>query len=493
MKDLKILIDDLGLWAPYFPTDNLITTKEYLTTKHNHNTYLINLSEDLSYLGQGYYASLLAEANGDRVIPSVSTLNNLQHLEDLSFSLLNIRLNNQSVEILDRLSVDDRSGIKIYFGTSEYSGFSKLARKIFDAYNAPILQINFAKTLNSWQIQSLHTVSLQSLNDREESLFAQALSDFSTKVWRKPRLQKQYRYEMAILVDPNESLPPSNNQAIKKFIKAGRTLGVDVDLITKDDYARLPEYDGLFIRTTTQISHYSYAFAKKAEQNNLIVMDSTQTIMRCTNKVYLHNLLEKNHIAMPESYFVFRDDSAPDCDMLIEKLGLPMVLKIPDGSFSQGVKKAKSKEELSTLLSTLLTQSSIIIAQKYHYTDYDWRIGILNNKPLYACKYYMAPNHWQIVNHGKKNVTAGPAEAFGIHQVPKEVIKIAIKACRLIGRDLYGVDIKMIDDKPVIIEINDNPSIDHPWEDAYLGDELYSRIMLEFVNRMEHKRVHYDD
>jgi hypothetical protein len=278
MKDLKILIDDLGLWAPYFPTDNLITTKEYLTTKHNHNTYLINLSEDLSYLGQGYYASLLAEANGDRVIPSVSTLNNLQHLEDLSFSLLNIRLNNQSVEILDRLSVDDRSGIKIYFGTSEYSGFSKLARKIFDAYNAPILQINFAKTLNSWQIQSLHTVSLQSLNDREESLFAQALSDFSTKVWRKPRLQKQYRYEMAILVDPNESLPPSNNQAIKKFIKAGRTLGVDVDLITKDDYARLPEYDGLFIRTTTQISHYSYAFAKKAEQNNLIVMDSTQPL-----------------------------------------------------------------------------------------------------------------------------------------------------------------------------------------------------------------------
>ncbi len=51
----------------------------------------------------------------------------------------------------------------------------------------------------------------------------------------------------------------------------------------------------------------------------------------------------------------------------------------------------------------------------------------------------------------------------------------------------------MIDDKPLIIEINDNPSIDHPWEDAYLGDELYSRIMLEFVNRMEHKRVHYDD
>ncbi|GGG01273.1 MULTISPECIES: RimK family protein [Cysteiniphilum] len=493
MKGLRILVDHLDLWAPYFPTDNLQTTQDYLTTKHHHSAYLINLSDDTSYLGQGYYASLLAEANGDKVIPSVSTLNNLQHLGDLSFSLLNIRLNSQAIDVLEELNQDNTVHIKLYFGTSAYPGFGKLARKIFDIYNAPLLQIGFIKTANIWQIHSLTTISLQSLNDAEETFFANALSDFSTKVWRKPRSQKQYRYEMAILVDPDEALPPSNNQAIKKFIKAGRALGVDVDLITKEDYARLPEYDGLFIRTNTQINHYSYAFAKKAEENNLVVMDSTQTIMRCTNKVYLHNLMEKNHITMPESYFVFRRNTPPNCDELIEKLGLPIVLKVPDGSFSKGVKKAKTKEDLISELNNLLSQSSIIIAQKYHYTDYDWRIGVLNNKPLYACKYYMAPNHWQIVNHGKKNVTAGPAEAFGIHQVPKDVIKIALKACRLIGHDLYGVDIKMIDDKPAIIEINDNPSIDHPWEDAYLSDELYSRIMLEFVNRMEHKRVHYDD
>ncbi|WP_116964573.1 RimK family protein [Fastidiosibacter lacustris] len=493
MKELRILIDSPEAWTPYFPSDNVVLIKDYLMTREEKSYYLINLSENISYLGQGYYASLLAEANGDRVIPSVNTLNNLQHLDDLSFSLFNIRLSNACLETLDRIAVDNEAQIKIYFGQSEQQSFNKLARKIFDIYDIPILKLVFEKRLDIWQIKGLQVVPIKALNDVEETFFAQTLSEFSTKVWRKPRLRKQYRYEMAILVDPKEVLPPSNNKAIKKFIHAGRELGVDIDLITKQDYARLPEYDGLFIRTTTAINHYSYAFAKKAEENNLVVMDSTQTIMRCTNKVYLHNLMEKNKILMPESYFVFRDQEPLNSDELIEKLGLPMVLKIPDGSFSQGVKKVNDRKELNQLLDKMLAQSSIIIAQKYHYTDYDWRIGILNNKPLYACKYYMAPNHWQIVNHNKKYITAGPAEAFGIHQVPKDVIKIAIKACRLIGTDLYGADIKVIDNKPCIIEINDNPSLDHPWEDAYLDDELYSRIILEFVNRMEYKRVHYGD
>ena len=55
------------------------------------------------------------------------------------------------------------------------------------------------------------------------------------------------------------------------------------------------------------------------------------------------------------------------------------------------------------------------------------------------------------------------------------------------GNDLYGVDIKMCNDFPLVIEINDNPSIDAGYEDAYLGDELYRIILTEFARRMDSK------
>jgi len=46
---------------------------------------------------------------------------------------------------------------------------------------------------------------------------------------------------------------------------------------------------------------------------------------------------------------------------------------------------------------------------------------------------------------------------------------------------MYGIDIKMVENKPLIIEINDKPSIDADVEDAYAGDQLYITIMLEFL------------
>nr|MCX3323091.1 hypothetical protein [Bacillus paranthracis] len=80
---------------------------------------------------------------------------------------------------------------------------------------------------------------------------------------------------------------------------------------------------------------------------------------------------------------------------------------------------------------------------------------------------------------------------FAIHQVDKAVIKIALKAAKTIGNGLYGIDIKVVDNKPIIIEINDNPSIDSDIEDAYIGEQLYTTIMLEFLNRMNYKKLPY--
>ncbi|GAB4221943.1 MAG: RimK family alpha-L-glutamate ligase [Francisella sp.] len=486
MKTLKILIDDKDLWSPYYPYSNLVTTNEYLKNISTKPNYIINLSEHMNYLEKGYYACLLAHSNKDTIIPTVETLNSISHFEQ---TLLSSLANDKDYKYLNTLNID-YVDIKIFFGVANIKNIEKLAKKIFETYPAPILEVTLEKQNSLWKIKKISTGNISSLNESEQNIFANALNKFSSKVWRKRKIKKKYYYDLAILHDPNEILPPSDHKALKKFQKAANSLGIYTDLITKDDYMSLLEYDGLFIRTSTSINHYSYSFAKKAEDNNLVVIDDTKSIICCTNKVYLHNLMIKNKIPTPEGQLIFKNENI-SLKKLIDNLGLPIVLKIPDGSFSKGVKKANSIEELEQIIKEMFTQSAIIIAQKYYYTDFDWRIGILNNKPIYACKYYMAKGHWQITNHNKKNTQHGKTEAFAIHQVDKSIIKIALKATKLIGNGLYGVDIKVVDNKPIIIEINDNPSIDSDIEDAYIGDQLYTTIMLEFLNRMNYKKLPY--
>jgi len=76
-----------------------------------------------------------------------------------------------------------------------------------------------------------------------------------------------------------------------------------------------------------------------------------------------------------------------------------------------------------------------------------------------------------------------------VREAPAEVVKLALKATQTIGDGLYGVDLKQVGDKPVVIEVNDNPSIDAGVEDGYLGEDLYLRIMQEFLRRLELKRL----
>ena len=72
-----------------------------------------------------------------------------------------------------------------------------------------------------------------------------------------------------------------------------------------------------------------------------------------------------------------------------------------------------------------------------------------------------------------------------MHRVPAQVIRTALRACGLIGNGLYGVDLKETPEGPVVIEVNDNPSIDRGVEDALLGEELYRTLMAEFERRLE--------
>jgi glutathione synthase/RimK-type ligase-like ATP-grasp enzyme len=261
---------------------------------------------------------------------------------------------------------------------------------------------------------------------------------------------------------------------------------VNVELITRKDYQRLAEYDGLFIRETTAIDHHTFRFVQKAEHEGLVVIDSPTSILRCANKIFLAESFAKHGVPTPKTLMV-NPKQKDAADWLERELGYPLVLKIPDGAFSRGVYKVADKAALVDTLAKLRNASALVLAQEYFFTEFDWRIGVLNHQPIFACKYFMVKGHWQIYRHngGGQEADSGGFVTLPTFEAPKAVINAALKAVRPIGDGLYGVDIKEGKGRVAVIEVNDNPNIDHGVEDAFLKDRLYDMVIEDFVRRLE--------
>ena len=487
MPKFYVVVDNLEDWSPYHPSQDVITFNEYLhrTRKTDSNRVrIIVLSRRYKYLSTGYYCALLAEARGHHVLPSVRTLSDLGR-KDLA--VLQLGDMKKSLARLQPVFDRDYRVFRCWFGTCIEPELAPIARVVFERFPCPILEIEL-RYKKSWQIKSIKPVSLNKLESEEEqTAFAETFERFSNKIWRKPKTRKTYRYDLAILIDPNEEMPPSDAKALRRFVSAANQLGISADLIEKNDYMRLAEYDGLFIRETTMVNHHTYRFAKKAEAEGMVSIDDSTSILRCTNKIYLADLLQTHNIPTPRTEII-NDTSKKALLDLVEIIGFPMVLKIPDGSFSRGVVKVDDLSQLKEQCRVLMKKSALLLAQEFIFTGYDWRIGVLNNKPLFACRYYMVDDHWQIYQHEGGLVKSGGFDTLPTFEAPKPVLDVAIKATSLIGNGFYGVDIKQSENRVVVIEVNDNPSIEIGVEDKYLGDQLYLEIMQEFLNRMAARR-----
>ena len=484
-NNVLLLLDNLDDWKPYYETSSIASVSEYLKEKPSGKSskLVINLSNDYSCNSEGYYCSLLAQARGHKVIPGVDVINKLDSETGIRMTGALQKLCYQWM-IKNNIQEGTVWYLNIYFGKCKEKGLERIARFIFDNYPAPLLKVCL-NTRQRNQVETIQAIPLHSLSDEEQDFFASALDSFNKKIWRMPRLSRHTRYSLAILHDPNEPFPPSDKKALAKFLDMAKKVDIHAELITEEDSTRLMEFDALFIRATTSLHHYTFHLAQKARQNDMVVIDDPLSIIRCTNKVYLYELLEKEKIPVPASKLIFRTSENSFGD-IAEKLGSPFILKIPDGSFSHGTHKVNSEEDFKKAAATLFDSSAIILAQEYMPTEFDWRIGTLGGEALFACKYYMAKGHWQIYNHASKGKhQAGLVTTLPLYQVPRNVIKTALKATSLIGKGLYGVDLKVVNNKVVVIEINDNPNIDHKIEDAILGDELYYRLLNHFLRTLE--------
>lgn len=477
-----IVIDRPYSWEKSEIKATVISVKDYINNplyQNNSNFRVFNLCSSYKYQSFGYYVSLLASARGQRAIPSSSTIKDVQLanvVQSLSYELK---------EQVNRVLGKDKGEsilLEVYFGQTSISAYKTLATKLFQVFEVPLFSINFIKA-EKWIIKNIKVLTFKDLNtEKKDMVYHAAQKYFNKKRYHFPKLNN-YKYDLAILINPFEEYPPSNKEALEKFRKTANKKGMYVEFISKNDINKINEFDALLIRETTNVNHYTYELSRLAYAEGLVVIDDPWSILRCSNKIYQHELFKKNKIRTPKTIALTKNMSE---DNILEQLNYPAVLKQPDSAFSLGVIKVNDKTEAIHQLKSLFKKTDMVIGQEFLYSDFDWRIGVLDNKPLYACKYFMTKDHWQIYNwSSEEEEKSGNHETVAIAQVPEQILNTAVKASSLIGDGLYGVDLKFVDNKVYVIEVNDNPNIDFGVEDELLGDELYALIIDSLINRIE--------
>jgi glutathione synthase/RimK-type ligase-like ATP-grasp enzyme len=483
------VVDRASQWPFQIPGSSVVTARAYLTEPAytNHlKAKVVNLCKVNRYQGRGYYVSLLAEARGHEPTPGVKDLGDLQSAE------LRDALAQKVAQLAREIRHDESDVFELdaYFGRDPADAHGPLAQQLFAATHAPLLRAQFRKGEGGWALEKLAVIPASDVQPRHRAFLLAAATEYVTGDSRAPQAGGSGARTpvLAILHDPDAPDKCSNDEALRKFVEIAPKVGLRAELILPADVGRIEEFDALFIRTDPSVDNYTYPLARKCESLGMPVIDDPESVLRCSNKVFLDELLTQHGIPKPKTLKVH----AGNLREIVPALGLPLVLKVPDGAFGLGVCKIESEQELEAKAKEFFARSEMLIAQEWLPTEFDWRIGVFDGRPLFAAQYMMAPGHWQVHKREGEEHVEGDTVAFAIGEVPEVVVDTALRACNLIGRGLYGVDLKQSGEKCWLIEVNVNPNVDAGNEDQILGDAIYREILGVFARRIRARRKTLD-
>ena len=174
-------------------------------------TKLVNLSRSYNYQSKGYYASLLAEARGHRIIPTVETMLELreQKLYEHALPELEDALN-RCARRARRQPRPATFKLLFCFGIAHDPRFETVRAAAVRLVPLPGAGGHDHGRRAAGRSTASGPRPLAKLGPEEAQFFREALHQHTQRDWRDPKARSVAKYSLAVLYDPNEKLPPSS-------------------------------------------------------------------------------------------------------------------------------------------------------------------------------------------------------------------------------------------------------------------------------------------
>ena len=289
---------------------------------------------------------------------------------------------------------------------------------------------------------------------------------------------------IACFVEKYNFTDSREDDALQTFKRTAERMGHKFDFMFRESISEIPKYDAVFIRATTDPLYTAYVVSRTASELGLKVVDDPESIQICGNKIHQYSLFRKHNLPHIPTVFINKDDfHHKQLLEIFKEFGKPVVVKAPYTSFSRYVEKVACETSFREVSKRYFRKSDVLAVQKFVPTAFDWRVGVLDDKVLYVCKYMIPKGRWKhgAKLRGKPTFIWGRTVSLKVENAPTKLKELALNACKVIGHGLYGVDVKQVGDSYVLVEVNDNPSIYAGYEDLRSKD-LYRKIIAYLVD-----------
>ena len=214
----------------------------------------------------------------------------------------------------------------------------------------------------------------------------------------------------------------------------------------------LTGYDAIIPRIGAKRTFYGTAIVRQFETLGTYLVNSSLAITRSRDKLRSQQLLAMKGVDMPITGIA---NVPSDVDDLIKTVGgAPLVIKLIEGTQGVGVVLAETKKAAESVIQTLMGLNANIIVQEYikESAGSDIRCFVVGDKVVASMERKAAPGEFRANIH-----QGGHASAIKITKAERE---IAIKACKIMGLKMAGVDLLRSERGPLVLEINSSPGLE---------------------------------
>lgn len=209
--------------------------------------------------------------------------------------------------------------------------------------------------------------------------------------------------------------------------------------------------DAIIPRIGASVTFYGTAVVRQFEMMKVFTTTESQALVRSRDKLRSLQILSRANINLPKTAFT---DYSKDSDGMIKKVGgPPCIIKLLEGTQGVGVLLAETKSAAHSVLEAFQGLNARVMVQEFikEAGGADIRAFVIDGVVVGAMKRQGKEGEF------RSNLHRGGSATF--IELSEAEENMALKAAKVLGLGIAGVDMLQSNDGPKIMEVNSSPGL----------------------------------
>lgn len=214
----------------------------------------------------------------------------------------------------------------------------------------------------------------------------------------------------------------------------------------------LNDFDAVIPRIGASVTFYGAAVLRQFEMMGVFPLNESVALTRSRDKLRSLQLLSRRGIGLPVTVYASKPDDVKDMVKMVG--GAPLVVKILEGTQGIGVVLAETQKAAESIIEGFMGVNANILVQEYikESKGADIRCFVVGGKVVASMKRQGPKGEF------RSNIHRG-GTATTIRITPEER-STAVRAAKIMGLNVAGVDLLRSNHGPVVMEVNSSPGLE---------------------------------